>query len=231
MPLFNDPTFLLLIPAFLLALWAQSMVKSAYKKYSRMPTQKGIRAAEAVTRMLHDAGNHNVGLERVPGALTDHYNPKTEVLSLSEEVYNSSSVAAVAVAAHEAGHAMQKHEGYAPLGLRSAIVPVVNIGSSLSMPIFILGIVMSFQPLVWAGIVLFSLAVLFALITLPTEFNASSRAIRMLTTSGIITTPEEERGAKAMLRAAAMTYVANAIGAMLQLLRLILIAGNSRSRD
>lgn len=231
MPLFNDPTFLLLIPAFLLALWAQGMVQSAYKKYSKIPTQGGVQASDAVMRMLRDQGNDVVSLARVPGQLTDHYNPKEEVLSLSEGVYHSSSVAAVAIAAHEAGHAMQKREGNVLLEMRTALVPAVNIGSTLSMPIFIAGLLMSFQPLVIAGIVLFSLAVFFSLLTLPMELNASSRAIQMLTTSGIITTREEEKGARAMLRAAAMTYVAAAIGALLQLLRLVMIAGNSRSRD
>ena len=231
MPLFNDPTFLLLIPAFLLALWAQGMVQSAYKKYSKMPTQVGVQASDAVMRMLRDQGNDVVSLARVPGQLTDHYNPKEEVLSLSEGVYHSSSVAAVAIAAHEAGHAMQKREGNVLLEMRTALVPAVNIGSTLSMPVFIAGLLMSFQPLVYAGIVLFSLAVFFSLLTLPMELNASSRAIQMLTTSGIITTREEEKGARAMLRAAAMTYVAAAIGALLQLLRLVMIAGNSRSRD
>lgn len=231
MPLFYDPTFLLLIPAFLLALWAQGMVQSAYRKYSKMPTRGGIQASDAVMRMLRDAGNDAVSLAQVPGQLTDHYNPKEEVLSLSEGVYHSSSVAAVAIAAHEAGHAMQKREGNVLLEMRTALVPAVNIGSTLSMPIFIAGLLMSFQPLVIAGIVLFSLAVFFSLLTLPMELNASSRAIQMLTASGIITSQEEEKGARAMLRAAAMTYVASAVGALLQLLRLVMIAGNSRRRD
>ncbi|HHX22088.1 MAG TPA: zinc metallopeptidase, partial [Clostridiales bacterium] len=163
------------------------------------------------------------------GTLTDHYDPRNQTLKLSEGVYNSSSVAALGIAAHEAGHAMQDKEGYALLGLRSAIVPAVNIGSKLSFPIFIVGLIMSFRPLTLIGIALFALTVLFTLITLPVEFDASRRAIAMLNASGLIA-KDEEKGVRKVLNAAAMTYVAAAVGAILQLLRLILIS-RSRSRD
>ncbi len=229
--MFYDPTILLLIPALLLALFAQARVKSVYAKWEKVRTRAGIPASDAAARMLRDNGNDAVGLAMVQGTLTDHYDPRSQTLSLSEGVYNSASIAAVGIAAHEAGHAMQKHDGYALLGLRTLAVPAVNIGSNLSVPIFILGLIMSWQPLVYAGIALFSLTVLFSLITLPVEFNASKRAVKMLEGSGIITTPEEEKGVRAVLGAASLTYVAAAIGAMLQLARLILLArGNSRRR-
>lgn len=230
--MYFDSTMLLLIPALLLALWAQSRVKSVYAKYARVPIQSRVTGAEAAQRILAQNGNDRVTVTGVQGQLTDHYDPKTETLRLSEGVYGISSISAVGIAAHEAGHAMQKRDDYAPLGLRSLVVPAVNIGSTLSMPIFIAGLLMSWQPLVYAGIALFSLTVVFSLITLPVEFNASKRAVAMLQSSGIITTPEEEKGVKAVLNAAAMTYVAAAIGALLQLLRLILLArGGSRRRD
>jgi len=227
MPLFNDPTFLLLIPAFLLALWAQSMVKSAYKKYSRMPTQKGIRAAEAVTRMLHDAGNHNVGLERVPGALTDHYNPKTEVLSLSEEVYNSSSVAAVAVAAHEAGHALQHGSGYIPLKIRSAIAPVISFASYLLWPLLIFGIFLGYSNILSVVVYIFLGIFVFQVITLPVEFNASRRAIAALSAQNMLT-EEELYGARKMLNAAALTYVAATLTALLNVLRFAMLSNRRK---
>lgn len=228
---YYDSTILLLIPGLLLAMLAQFLIKSAYSKYSKVPTRAGIAASDAALRILRDSGNERVSLQQVPGQLTDHYDPRTEVLSLSEGVYSSSSIAAVGIAAHEAGHAMQNMENYGPLKLRSLVVPAVSIGSNLSMPILIAGLIFSFSPLVTIGIALFALTVLFSLITLPVEFNASRRAVQMLTRSGIITTPEEQRGVKAVLNAAAMTYVAAAINAILQLLRLLLMSRNSRSRD
>ncbi len=230
--MFYDSTMLLLIPALLLALFAQARVKSVYAKWAKVRTRAGIPASDAAERMLRENGNDAVGLAMVQGTLTDHYDPRSETLSLSEGVYNSASIAAVGIAAHEAGHAMQKHDGYAPLALRSFAVPAVSIGSNLSVPVFILGLIMSWQPLVYAGIFLFSLTVVFSLVTLPVEFNASRRAVAMLSGSGIITTPEEEKGVRAVLNAASLTYVASAVGAILQLVRLILIArgGSSRRR-
>lgn len=227
--MYYDPTYLLLIPGLLLALWAQGAVKSAYAKYSRVPSRNGLPAAEAVRRMLKASGNYRVQVLPGQGTLTDHYDPRNQTLKLSEGVYNSSSVAALGIAAHEAGHAMQDKEGYALLGLRSAIVPAVNIGSKLSFPIFIVGLIMSFRPLTLIGIALFALTVLFTLITLPVEFDASRRAVAMLNASGLIA-KDEEKGVRKVLNAAAMTYVAAAVGAILQLLRLILIS-RSRSRD
>ncbi len=227
--MFYDSTMILLIPALLLALLAQAGMKNAYSKYSKIRTKAGIPASEAALKILYDNGNNEVSVARGQGTLTDHFDPRTQVLSLSEGVYNSASIAAIGIAAHEAGHAMQKKEGYGPLALRSLVVPAVNFGSTLSVPIFILGLIMSWQPLVTAGIALFSLTVIFALVTLPVEFNASRRAIQMLNGSGLIT-QEEEKGVKKVLNAAAMTYVASAIGALLQLFRLILLSRGSSSR-
>lgn len=224
-----DWTYLLLIPGVLLGVWAQAKVNGAYRKYSRVGTRLNRPASEVVYDLLRRNGNGEVRVGRVRGELTDHYNPKDETLNLSEGVYGSASVAALGIAAHEAGHAMQKKEGYAPLQLRTAVVPVVNFGSSAAMPLFILGLLFSWKPVIYVGIVLFSLSVLFALITLPVEFDASRRAIRMLTEGGYVT-EEERSGVKAVLNAAALTYVAAAVTSLLSLLRLLLIA-RSRDRD
>jgi len=229
--MYMDSTFLLLIPGILLALWAQAKVKSAYATYSQVPSGYRGTAAQAAARILADSGNTQVSVQPTRGQLTDHYDPRSNTLSLSEGVYGASSVAAVGIAAHETGHAMQKRDDYAPLSLRSLVVPVVSVGSNLSMPIFILGLIMSWQPLVIAGIILFSFAVAFSLITLPVEFNASKRAVGMLLSTGVITTAEEEKGVRAVLNAAAFTYVASAIGALLQLARLLLLARGGRRRD
>lgn len=230
--MYLDSTMLLLIPGLLLALFAQSRVKATYAKYARVPIASRLTGAEAARRILRDSGNDVVQIQPVQGQLTDHYDPKSEVLRLSEGVYDTASVSAVGIAAHEAGHAMQKRDDYAPLGLRTLVVPTVRFGSTLSMPIFIIGLLMSFRPLIYAGIVLFSLTVVFSLITLPVEFNASKRAVAMLRNSGVVTTAEEEKGVRAVLNAAAWTYVAAAVGAVLQLLRLVLLArGGSRRND
>lgn len=228
--MYLDPTYLLLIPGLLLAFYAQWRVKSAYAKYSKVPLSSRVSGAEAAERILRQNGNDVVQIAQVAGQLTDNYNPKTEVLSLSEGVYNSASVAAVGIAAHEAGHAMQKKDNYGPLNLRSVVVPTVSIGSRLSMPIFVLGLIVSWQPLLYAGIAMFALTVVFSLITLPVEFNASKRAVAMLQSSGIITTREEEKGVRAVLNAAALTYVAAAVSAILQLIRLILLSRSSSRR-
>ncbi len=221
--MYLDWTYLLIIPGLLLGLWAQSRVNGAYQKYARVDTRLGRPASAVVMELLRRNGNDRVSIGHVSGQLTDHYNPANETLNLSDGVYNSSSVAALGIAAHEAGHAMQKQEGYAPLRLRSAIVPVVNFGSGLSTPLFIAGIIFSWQPLVYVGIALFSLSVLFSLVTLPVEFDASRRALRMLTEGGYVSS-DEERGVKSVLSAAALTYVAAAVTSLLSLLRLILIA-------
>ena len=224
-----DWTYLLLIPGLLLGLWAQSRVKGAYQEYSRVATRLGRPASQVAAELLRRNGNNVVRVGRVSGQMTDHYDPGKELLNLSDGVYGSSSVAALGIAAHEAGHAMQKMEGYAPLKLRTAAVPVVNIGSTASTPLFVLGLITAWQPLVYIGIALFSLSVLFSLITLPVEFDASNRAIRMLTEGGYITEGERS-GVKAVLNAAALTYVAAAVSSIMALLRLLLIA-RSRDRD
>lgn len=224
-----DWTYFLIIPGLLLGLWAQAKVKSAYAEWSRVGTRLGRPACEVVDDLLRRNGNHKVRVFQTQGELTDHYDPSNETLKLSQGVYGSSSVAALGIAAHEAGHAMQKHEGYAPLKLRTAAVPVVNIGSSLSTPIFIAGLIFSWEPLVNIGILLFSLSVVFALVTLPVEFNASKRAVDMLTEGGYVT-GEEEAGVRKVLNAAALTYVASAVTSLLSLLRLLVIAQRNDRR-
>lgn len=225
-----DPTMLLLIPGLLLGLWAQYRVKSAYARWSKVST--GLPSSQVVVgELLQRNAPAPVAIQPIPGQLTDHYNPSTNTLGLSEGVYGSTSVAALGIAAHEAGHALQQAEGYGPLKLRTLAVPVVNIGSTAAIPLFILGVAASWQPLMYIGIAAFGLSVLFALITLPVEFDASRRAVRMLSSGGYIDR-DEEAGVRAVLRAAAMTYVASALGALLQLARLILLSrGGSRRRD
>ena len=224
---YYDWTYLLIIPGLILGLWAQHKVKSTYEEYSRIPTRLGRSAAAIVDDLLRRNGNHKVRIGRVSGQLTDHYNPGNETLNLSDGVYASNSVAALGIAAHEAGHAMQKHEGYAPLTIRTKIVPAVNICSGLSTPLFFLGLLMSWEPLLTLGIILFAASTVFALVTLPVEFNASNRAVAMLVDGGYVN-GEEERGVRKVLNAAALTYVAAAVTSMLSLLRLVLIANRRR---
>lgn len=225
--MFWDYTMLILIPGLLLGLWAQARVQSAYAKYSRVRTQQGLPAEEVVGQLLRQEGADHVVISRTSGQLTDHFDPRTDTLRLSDGVYGSASVAALGIAAHEAGHALQKQQGYPFLSLRSLMVPAVNIGSTLAWPIFVLGLIFSWEPLVNAGIVLFGLVVLFSLVTLPVEFDASRRAMAMLAGSGYLT-QDEQKGVKAVLSAAALTYVASFVSALLQLFRLITIA---RRRD
>lgn len=225
--LYFDWTYLLIIPGMILGIWAQSKVKSAYAKYSRIPTRLGRNAASVVDDLLRRNGNNRVTIGRVSGELTDHYNPGNETLNLSDGVFASNSIAALGIAAHEAGHAMQKFEGYAPLTLRTTIVPAVNICSGLSTPLFFLGLLLSWEPLLTLGILLFAASTVFALVTLPVEFNASKRAVAMLTEGGYIT-GEEERGVRKVLQAAALTYVASAVTSLLSLLRLVMIANRRR---
>ena len=220
---FWDWTYILIFPGLLLGLWAQHKVKSTYEQYSRVGTRLNQPASRVVDDLLRRNGNHAVSIGRVSGSLTDHYNPASETLNLSEGVYGSSSVAALGIAAHEAGHAMQKRDGYLPLQLRAAIVPAVNVCSSLSTPLFFLGLIFAWQPLTTLGILLFAASTVFALVTLPVEFNASRRAVDMLTTGGYIT-HDEEKGVRSVLNAAALTYVAAAVTSLMSLLRLILIA-------
>jgi Zn-dependent membrane protease YugP len=226
--LFYPETLILLIPAFLLAIYAQYKVRSAYARYLQVPTQRRITAREAAEYILRSAGITNVQIESIRQPLGDHYDPRRRELRLSAP--DSASVAAVGVAAHEAGHALQHAQGYAPLALRSAIVPLAMFGSQLALPLFFLGLVFQAASLVNLGIILFAAAVLFTLVTLPVEFNASRRAVAALRSAGLVT--EGELGAvKEVLTAAALTYVASAAMAVAQLLGLLMIAGGSRRRS
>lgn len=228
MPYFYyDWTMILVIPGLLLGLYAQFKVKSTFDRYSRIRTKSGLTAEQAARALLSRGGSTNVTISRVNGSLTDHYDPSSKILRLSDSVYGSDSVAAVGVAAHECGHALQEHDGYGLLKLRTALVPVVNIGSSLYLPIFMAGLLFSWEPLQMVGILCFGLTLLFSLVTLPVEINASKRALGML--EGVLDA-EELQGAKAVLSAAALTYLASVISSALQLLRLILIS-RSRNRD
>ena len=223
-----DWTMILVIPGLLLGLWAQMRVSSAFKKYSAVHARNGMSAEEVARSMLNRADCGDVSVRSVSGNLTDHYDPRNNTLRLSDGVYGSTSVAAIGVAAHECGHAMQQHEGYAPLKLRSALVPVVNLGSNLYFPIFLLGLLFSWEPLLYVGIACFALTLVFSLVTLPVEFNASGRALRVLEQQGYLS-GEEMDGARAVLNAAAITYVAAAISSLLQLVRLLIIARDRRN--
>jgi Zn-dependent membrane protease YugP len=223
--LFYPQTLMLLLPALALAIYAQYKVRATYSKYLRVPTSMGVTAAQVAQDVLSRAGVAGVRIEATPRPLGDHYDPRTKTLRLSAP--GSTSVAAVGVAAHEAGHAIQHARGYAPLALRSAVVPVANLGSQLAFPLFFLGLIFHTPVLLNVGIILFSLAVLFTLITLPVEFDASRRAVISLGQSGLVT--REELGAvKEVLTAAALTYVAAAAMAIMQLLSMLLIADRRR---
>ena len=220
-----DPTYILIIIAAIISLIAQWRVNSAFSKYSRVASMSGMTGAQAARMILQSNGINDVSVQRISGKLTDHYNPSTKVLNLSESVYGSTSVAAIGVAAHECGHAIQHARGYFPLSLRTALVPVANIGSQLSWVFIIVGAILSFnQTLITIGIIMFSAAVLFQLVTLPVEFNASARALEQLESNGILYRDEVSQTRK-VLSAAALTYVAAAATAILQLLRLIILFG------
>lgn len=228
-----DPTYWLVLIGAVLCLIASAMVNSTYKKYAKYASMSGMTGAEAAARILSYNGINDVSIEHVRGELTDHFDPKRKVVRLSDSTYNSTSVAAISVAAHECGHVLQHHEGYAPIKIRTALVPAANIGSRLGLPIILLGVLLSWnQLLIQIGIWVFALAVLFQLVTLPVEFNASSRALVAVQQFGILGDDEIGSGKK-VLRAAAMTYVAAAASSILQLLRLVLLFGNrgSRNRD
>ena len=226
-----DPTYVLLIIGMVLALAASGKMKSTFARYQQVRSHSGLTGAQTAQRILNAAGIYDVTIVPISGSLTDHYDPRNKVLRLSDATWQSTSVvAAVCVAAHECGHAIQHNINYAPLNIRSAIVPVANIGSSLSWPIFLLGLILSIPALTTVGIVLFSLAVLFQLVTLPVEFNASSRALKMLESTGILSR-EENKGAKKVLTAAALTYVAALASSILQLLRLLILSGGRRRDD
>lgn len=227
---FDPLYFVFMVPAIIFVMFAQHRVKSTFQKYSQVPTSQGITGAQAAAEILRSNGIYDVQIERIQGALSDHYDPRKKVLRLSEPVYGSTSVAAVGVAAHEAGHALQHARGYSPLALRSAIVPVANIGSMLGPIMLIAGIIIGLTQLAWLGVAFFAAGTLFALVTLPVEFNASSRAMQQLTTLGVFDRTEYDQGKK-VLNAAALTYVAGFAAALLQLLYYISLVSGMRRSD
>ena len=233
-----DPTYLILIPALILSLWASAKVNSTFNKYSQIGTRNGMTGAQAARRVLDSHGLYHIQIEYVSGHLSDHYDPSAQVLRLSEDVYGNTSAAAIGVACHEAGHAIQHAEEYTPLKLRQAIIPITNIGSRIGVYLFMIGLIISAfagsdsifgMGMAWAGIALFSFTTVFQLLTLPTEFNASSRALEEIRHAGILYDDEIE-GAKKVLSAAAMTYVAALAVSITQLLRLILILSRLSNR-
>lgn len=239
---FWDPTMILLLPAIALTIWAQAKVHSAYGRFSKVLNRRGLTGADVAAAILRDediALTNNpariagqtagpaVGLESVPGHLTDHYDPRSRMLRLSDPVFNGTSVAALGIAAHEAGHAIQHAQGYAPLTVRNVVYPVCNIGTMAAWPLFIAGLLFSMPMLLKVGIVLFTLAVFFTVLTLPVEFNASSRAMRALAHGGYLT-DEELGGARKVLNAAAMTYVAAAAVSIMHLVRMLILANSRR---
>ena len=228
MPFFYDATYFLVLIGAVLCMLASAKVKSTYAKYAQVRSLTGMTGEEAARRILSTAGIYDVRVQHVAGDLTDHYDPRNKTLNLSDTVYGSTSVAAVGVAAHECGHAIQHDRGYAPLKFRSAIVPVANFGAKVSWPLILFGLLLGGSSLLLElGILCFSFAVLFQLVTLPVEFNASSRAVKLLSETGILYEDELQK-TKKVLSAAALTYVAAAASSLLQLLRLIILFGNRR---
>lgn len=232
-PMYYDPTYILILIGVVVSMLASSRVKSTYAKYNRVRNHAGITGAMAAQQILRQAGIYDVSVQHVAGELTDHYDPKNKVLRLSDSTYGSTSVAALGVAAHECGHAIQHATNYVPLSLRSMLVPVANFGSQISWPLIVVGLFMNGNMsvlLINAGILLFTCAVAFQIVTLPVEFNASSRALRILGASGLLY--EDEVGkARKVLHAAALTYVASAASAILQLLRLLILTRGRRDDD
>lgn len=231
---FDWTYFLLVLPCLILSLWASASVKRTFAKYSSQMSSRRITGSQAAQRVLQSSGVTNVKIERISGNLTDHYDPKTNVIRLSENVYDNASTAAIGVACHEAGHAVQYAEHYGPIKLRAAIIPVTNFGSKIAMPLILLGIVFSYlgnfsNALIYLGIACFGLSLVFQLVTLPVEFNASRRAMQAMDHCGLLT-EEELRGARKTLSAAAMTYVAATAVSLAQILRLILMFGGNRRR-
>ncbi len=234
--MYFDITYLyLVLPCLLLSLWASANVNSTFRKYSKQISRRGLTGAQAAQRVLSANGVSGVRIERVGGNLTDHYDPRTNVIRLSDSVYDNTSTAAIGVACHEAGHAVQYAQNYAPIKLRAAIVPITNIGSKLAMPLILIGLLLSFGEqmsffFVYLGIACFGLSVVFQLVTLPVEFNASRRALQAIEGAQLLT-EEEYKGAKKTLTAAALTYVAATAVALAQLLRLLVIFGGRRRND
>ena len=231
-----DWTYVVLVlPCLILSLWASANVNSTFRKYSQQFSRRGLTGAEAAQRVLRANGVSGVRIDRVSGTLTDHYDPKTNVIRLSDSVYGSTSTAAIGVACHEAGHAVQYAQGYAPIKLRAVIIPVTNFGSRLAMPLILLGILFSAgsylgESLVYLGIACFGLSLVFQLVTLPVEFNASRRALQTIEQTNLLT-EDEQKGARKTLTAAALTYVAATAVALAQLLRLLAIFGGRRRED
>lgn len=227
-PLYYDPTFLLLIPALLFSMWAQFKIRSTFSKYSEIGARRGVTAEQVSRTLLDRFGLQNVRVERIAGELTDHYDPTNKVLRLSDSTTGSNSIAAIGVAAHEVGHAIQDSENYAFLRVRNAIVPVVNISSMLSMPLFFIGLIMGSLNLLNIGILLFCGVLVFHLVTLPVEFDASARALRVLSDTGLLAA-DEISGARSVLSAAALTYVAALVMTVLQLVRLLVLRNSRRN--
>ncbi|HHX97137.1 MAG TPA: zinc metallopeptidase [Clostridia bacterium] len=225
-----DPTLILILPGLLLAFYAQIKVKSTFARYLRVPAAKGISGAGVASELLRREGLNRVGVEMVAGELTDHYDPRSQVVRLSPAVYQGTSLAALGVAAHETGHALQHANGYFPLAIRNSLVPVVNFGTAMAMPLFFIGLLFSFPALLKLGLWFFLFAVLFQVVTLPVELDASRRAVALLQSHGFVTSAEIG-GAKKVLRAAALTYVAALVVSLLQFLRLLVIAGAFGERD
>lgn len=219
-----------MLPAFLLMMAVQWYVNSAYQKWSKVPARSRMSGAQAARRLIERGGLYDVQVEGVGGNLTDHYDPRTRVLRLSQGVYSSGSVAAMAIAAHELGHAMQDHEEYLPLRMRAALVPAVNIGSYLGWIFIMLGLLLRSTEVAWIGVLVFSGGALFALATLPVELNASARAKRLLVETGLIVGEDEQRGVSAVLNAAALTYVAALVTAILQLLYYVMLVAGMGGR-
>ena len=230
---YYDPTYVMVLIGVVICMLASANVNRTFQKYSRIRSHSGMTGREAAERLLHANGIYDVTVQRVAGNLTDHYDPRNKTLNLSDSTYASTSVAAIGVAAHECGHAVQHANGYAPLKIRGSLVPVANFGSTLAWPLILIGFLIQGNAsvlLINLGILLFSAAVLYQIVTLPVEFNASSRALKSLEINGILYT-EEVADTRKVLRAAALTYVASAASAILQLLRLILISGGRRRND
>ena len=229
-PMFYDPTYILVMIGVVICLLASAKMNSTFSKYSRVRSHSGMTGKEAAEALLHREGIYDVRVEYVAGNLTDHYDPRSKVLRLSDATYQQTSVAAIGVAAHECGHAIQHARGYAPLSIRSALVPVANFGSSIAWPLIIIGLIMNSQTsqlFLNLGVIAFSMAVLFQIVTLPVEFNASRRALKILGNTGMLY-PDEVRETRKVLTAAALTYVAGAASAILQVLRLIMISNSRR---
>ncbi len=226
-PFFYDPTFILLIPAMLIAVYAQYKVKSAYNKYSKVKSSKGLSGADVSRKLLNSYDIDNVEVKKIEGNLTDHYDPVKKILNLSKDIYNSNSLAAIGIAAHETGHAIQDAENYKAMSIRASLVPAANIGSSWGLPLAIFGFFLQSQFMIGLGFIVFLAAVLFHLVTLPVEFDASNRAIKLLARGNYLTDIELQ-GARKVLRAAAFTYVAATLVAIANLLRILLLFGMGR---